>query len=140
MLIVEGKPATRHDHMHMRMVGQRRSPGVKHGRHADPCAEMLGSAAIVSSVSGVALEEAVKHGLVLMGDGADGRRKREDNMIIGHGQKLGFALSEPLARRGPLTLRTMPVAAGVVGDVHVIAIFAARDMTAKCCRAAGFDR
>src|SRR5258705_13427777 len=69
--------------MHMRMVGQRQSPGVKHGRHADPCAEMLGSAAIVSSVSGVALEGAVKHGLVLMGDGADGRRKREDDMIIG---------------------------------------------------------
>ena len=31
-----------HDHVHMRMVGERRSPSVQHSRHADPGAEMAG--------------------------------------------------------------------------------------------------
>ncbi len=33
--------AARHDHVHMRMMRHRRSPGVKHGRDADPGSEVL---------------------------------------------------------------------------------------------------
>jgi putative ABC transport system substrate-binding protein len=34
--------STGHDHMHMRVVRHRRSPGVQHGKNADACAEALG--------------------------------------------------------------------------------------------------
>lgn len=40
----------------------------------------------------------------------------------------------------PLALRAVPVAAGVVGDLDVVAAFAARDMAAERRRAAGPDR
>jgi hypothetical protein len=37
--------------MNMRVVGERRSPGVEDGREADPGAEVLRAAAIIRSVS-----------------------------------------------------------------------------------------
>jgi hypothetical protein len=43
------------DHVDMRIVGERRSPGVQYGGHADPRARCLGSAAIVIIVSAEAL-------------------------------------------------------------------------------------
>jgi hypothetical protein len=73
-------------------------------------------------------------------DVSDGRGQREHQVIIGNGQEFGLALREPCSRRGPLTLRAMPVAAAVVGDVRVGAVLAARDMPAERCRAAGLDR
>ena len=46
---------------------------------------------------------------------------------------------EPLLRGGPLALRAMPVAAGVVGNRRIGAVLAARDMAAESCRAAVLD-
>ena len=40
--IIEREPATRHDHMHVRMMGECRAPRVQHGRDTDPRAEALG--------------------------------------------------------------------------------------------------
>ena len=39
---IRRQPPTRHDDMHVRMVGHGRAPAVQHARHADPGAEMLG--------------------------------------------------------------------------------------------------
>jgi hypothetical protein len=39
---VEREPSARCDHMHVRMMGERRSPCVEHGRDADPRPEALG--------------------------------------------------------------------------------------------------
>ena len=61
-------------------------------------------------------------------------------MIIGNGQQLGLTLGEPLLRRRALTLRAMPVAAGIVGDARVGAVLAALDMSAERGGAAGLDR
>ena len=127
--------------MHMRMVGERRSPGVQHRRHADPGAQMLGIGGDGEHGLGGRLEQkAVNHGLVLPGDVADRRGQREHHVVIGERQKLGLALGQPLPRRRALALRAMPIAAGVVADDCVGAVFAARDMAAKLRRAAGFDR
>ena len=41
-LAVERDAAARHDHVDMRMMGERRAPGVQHGGDADAGAEMLG--------------------------------------------------------------------------------------------------
>ena len=48
---VARQAAARHDHVDVRVMGQRRSPAVKHGGEADARAEVSGSAAIVMVVS-----------------------------------------------------------------------------------------
>ncbi len=78
--------------------------------------------------------------LLWVGDGADRRRQREHHVILRHRQQFGLALGEPLLRRGALAPRTMPVAAGVVGDVRVLALLAARNVAAEGRRAAALDR
>ena len=85
-------------------------------------------------------QEAVDLGLVLVGDGADRGRQREHHVEVGHRQQLGLARLEPRLRRPPLALRTVPVAAGVVGDARVRAVLAALDMTAERRGATDLDR
>ena len=85
-------------------------------------------------------QDVVDHGLVLVGDVGDRRRQREHDVVVGHRQQLGLALGQPFLRRRALALRAVPVAAGVVGDVGVRALLAARDMAAERRRAAALDR
>ena len=54
-LSVRREAAARDDAVDVRVVGHRRAPGVEHGGQADARAQMLGSAAIVVSVSAAAL-------------------------------------------------------------------------------------
>ena len=133
--------ATRHDHVHMRVVGERGAPGVQHRQEADASAEVLGVGCDGDQRLGRGLEQQiVDHGLVLVGDVGDGRRQREHHVKVRHRQQLGFALGEPLPRSRPLALRAVPVAAGVVGDEGVRALLAARNMPAEGRRAAALDR
>ena len=123
------------------MVGERRAPGVQDGQDADAGAEVLGVGRDRDQRLGRGLEQQiVDHGLVLVGDVGDGRRQREHHVIVRHRQQLGLALGQPFLRRRALALRAMPVAAGVVGDVRVRALLAARDMSAERRRAAALDR
>src|ERR1700720_4431569 len=78
--------------------------------------------------------------LVVVGDVADRRRQREDHMVIRGGQQLGLALGQPSPRRRALAFRAMPIAAAIIGDDFVGAVFAARDMPAEGRRAAALDR
>ena len=41
-LAVERQPTAGNDHMHMRMMGERRSPGMQHSCDGYPGAQMLG--------------------------------------------------------------------------------------------------
>ena len=59
---------------------------------------------------------------------------------IRHGQEFGLAVGQPLLGRGALALRTVPVAAGVVGDLDMLALVAAQDVPAQRCGAAVLDR
>ena len=139
-LAVERDAAARHDDVHMRMMGERRAPGVEHGGEADAGAEMLGIGGDGDERLGRGLEQdAVDHGLVLVGDVGDRRRQREHDVVVRHRQQLGLALGQPFLRRHGLALGTMPVAAGIVGDVRVGAVLAARDMPAESRRAAALD-
>src|SRR5262245_19665663 len=61
-------------------------------------------------------------------------------MEIRHGQQFGLAVGQPLFGGGGLALWAMPVAARVVRDAQVGAVFAAFDMTAQRRRSAAFDR
>jgi len=107
---------------------------------ADPHAEVLRVGGDGDQRLGRGLEQqAVDDGLVLVGDVADRGRQGEDQVVVGHGQQLGFPLGQPFLGGDGLALRAMPVAAGIVGDVHVRAVLAARDMAAESRRAAALD-
>ena len=71
-LAIGGKAAAGHDHMHVRMMRHRRSPGVQHRDDADPGAEMLGIGGDREHRLGRRLEQnAVDRRLVLLGDVGD---------------------------------------------------------------------
>ena len=85
-------------------------------------------------------QEVVDGDLVVERDGADRRGQGEEDMIIGDRQELGLALGEPLPRGCALTLRAMPVAAGVMGDAFVRAVLATLDVSAERRGPATLDR
>jgi len=118
--------------MHMRVVGQRRSPRVQHGGDADPSAEMLRVRRDPQHGLGRRLEQqVVDDGLVLVRDVGDLGRQREDDVEVSDRQQIGLALGEPGAGGRTLALGTVPVAAAVVGDALVAAVRAGLDMTAE---------
>ena len=140
-LAVERDAAARHDHVDVRVMGQRRAPGMEHRGDADAGAEVLGVGGDRDQGLGRGLEqEVVDDGLVLVGDIGDGRRQREHHMIVRHRQQIGLARGQPVLCRRALALRAMPVAARVVRDRGMGALLAARDMAAERRRAAVLDR
>ena len=123
------------------MVGERRSPGVQHGGEPDARAEMLGVGCNGDQGLGRDLEQQViDDRLVVIGDVGDRSRQGEDDMEVGNWQQFGLAVGQPLLGSDGLALRTMPVAAGIVGDAQVGALRAAFDMAAQSSGAASFDR
>jgi hypothetical protein len=103
--------------MGVRMVGERRSPGVEYGGEPDAGAEVPGVCRDRDQGLGGDFEQQViDNRLVLIGDVGDRCRQSKDDMEIGHGQEVGPAVGQPLDGSGGLALRAVPVAAGVVGD------------------------
>ena len=138
---VDGKSAAWDDAMNVRVVRQRLPPGVQDRQAADPRSEP----ARIGGQRGHGLDGALEQdridgGLVLEGDGGDRRGQREHDVEIGSRQQFGLAVRQPLRPRRPLTLRAMPIAAGVVGDARRAAIVARLDMTAERRRSARHDR
>src|SRR5258708_421255 len=71
---------------------------------------------------------------------SDGGRQREHNMEVLNRQPIGQGRLEPLLRGAGLALRTMPVAAAVVGNLAVPAVAAAFDMATQGRRSAAANR
>jgi hypothetical protein len=84
-------------------------------------------------------QQVVDHRLVVVGDWRDLGGQREDHVEIADRQQIGFAGRKPILRRRVLTLWAMAIAARVVGDAAVAAIFAALDMATERRRAALLD-
>jgi len=133
---VRRQAAAGNDDVDVRMMGERRAPGVQHGGEADARAQMFGIGGDGDEgLGGGPEQEVVDGGLVLERDRADRGRQGEDDVIVGDWQKLHLALFEPLPRRRALALRAVAVAAGVVGDAFVRAVLAALDVSAeRTCR------
>ncbi len=85
-------------------------------------------------------QDRVDDSLVLEGDCGDWSRQCEDDVEIGNRQKLGLARREPLGSRPTLTLRAMPVAAGIIGDPRDAAVFAGLNVSAERLGPACNDR
>ena len=110
---VQRKAAARNDHVEVRMMGERRAPGVQHGGETDARAQMLRVGGDGDErLGGGPEQEIVDDGLVLERDRADRRRQGENDVIIGDRQEFRLALGEPLSRRRALTLWAVAVAAG----------------------------
>ena len=86
-LAVERETSAGHDHVDMRMVHERRAPGMQHRGKPDAGAKMLGIGRDREHRLGGSLEQdVVNDGLVLVGDGGDLGRHREHHMEVGHRQ------------------------------------------------------
>ena len=71
----------------MRVLGERRAPGVEDGEDADAGAEVLGIGRDGDQGLGGCLEQdVVDRGLVLVGDVGDLCRQRKDDMKVRHRQ------------------------------------------------------
>ncbi len=118
--------------MDMGMVGERLAPSVQDSDAADPGAKSawIGGERRHRLCRGPE-QDRVGDGLVLEGDRGDWRGQREDDVEIGDRQKFALTFGEPLGSRRPLTLRTAPVAAGVIGDPRRAAVVAGLDMSAE---------
>jgi hypothetical protein len=76
-------------------------------------------------------QQPVDHGLVLVRDVGDGRRQREDHVVILHRQQIGLPGFEPTLGSTALALRAVPVAARVGRDLIGAAAPAAQDMATQ---------
>lgn len=123
------------------MVGHRLAPGVKHGGDAD-----LGTQP--SGVGGDGLQclsrnphqQCIHDRLVLESDLGDCRRQGEDHVEVRDRQQIGDTGRDPLLARRPLALRTVAIAAGIIGDTCQVTVVARIDVTAELRRPASFDR
>ena len=85
--------------MHVGMMGQRRSPGVQHQGRADLGPQMLGVGGDGEQRLGRNVEQqAIDHGLVLVGELGDRRGQRKDHMVVLDRQQIGLTRLEPAPR------------------------------------------
>src|ERR1700688_841043 len=113
--------------MHMWMMCQRRAPRMQDQWYTDLRAEMLrvgsdGAQRLRSNLE----QQVVDQRLVVVGDGTDRRRQGEHHMVVVQRQQVGLARLEPAPRGAGLALRAMPIATGVVADLHLRASVAAQ--------------
>jgi hypothetical protein len=83
------------------------------------------------SLGGDVEQQAVDHGLVLVGELGDRCGQRKDHMVVLDRQQVGLTRFEPAPRGAGLALRTVSVATGVVGDLNLLAGFATQDMSTE---------
>src|SRR5271168_53557 len=131
--VIERQAAGGEHAMDMRVEFELLTPGVQHAEEPDFGAE-------VSRIPGDfhqcfrtgAKQEIVDELLVLQGQWRQFTRKREDHMHVARREKFSPTCGDPAFPRRRLTLRAVPVAAGVVGDGAIPAAGALIEMTAEC--------
>lgn len=96
-MAVGRKAAAWDDAMQMRIMKQVLAPGVQHGEQADLGAQVLGIGGDdAQGLGGGAEEQAVDECLVLLGNGGNGLRQREDDVKVLRVEKLGATILQPL--------------------------------------------
>ena len=126
--------------MDVRMVMQVLAPGVEHGDETDLGSEMLRIGGDGSERLGCRPEQdGVDPLFILERDLGDRRRQREHNMEIRYRQELSLPGRHPFGAGLPLTLRTVPVAAGIVGAAHQSAFRADLGVTTQLRRPTQLD-
>ena len=125
----------------MRVMLQILAPGMQDGDEADLGAQGFGIGADRAQALGGGVKQAlVEHGLVLVGERGDFPGEREDHVEVVNRDEIGLTIFQPLRAREALALRTVPVAATVVGDALVSAGVALLEVPAERGGAATLDR
>ena len=129
------------DAMQMRIMKQALTPGVQHGEEADLGAQVLGIGGdCAQGLGGGAEEKAVDERLVLIGDGGNGLRQREDDVKVLCVEDLGATILQSLRAGQRLAAGAMSIAAAVEGDAPVATLIACFDVPAERGGPAQFDR
>ncbi len=84
-------------------------------------------------------EKSINSFLIPICDAGDLSRQGEDDVEVFHWQQIVGACGHPVARGRTLTFGTVPVFAGVVGDVLMIAFATCRHMPAERLSSAGLN-
>jgi len=84
-------------------------------------------------------ENVVNELAVVEGKGGEGLGQSEDHVKVVGGQQLGLPLLEPFGARQSLALGTMPVSAGTIVGMRVLAVVTPFDDTAQLRGPASFD-
>ena len=133
--------AARNDLVDMRMKLQILSPCVKDRSNSRLPAQMLPALAKLHHSLCADLEQQIIHELpVSEKDRIQLRRHGKNGMKITGVQKLCAPVVQPVFLCHRLTLVTMPVAAGIVGDLQRTALVAAVNVSAELGGSAGADR
>jgi hypothetical protein len=123
------------------MMGQRLAPRVEHRGETNLSAEMPGIAGNGLERLGRSLEQkAIDERLVLVRDGGNLLRQREDHMEILDWQQVRLACFQPRTCRRALAGGTMPIPATAVGDLLVPTLLAATYVAPEDRCAAGLNR
>lgn len=120
---------------------QRLSPGMQDRKHADLGTEpaRIGGERRHRLAGGFE-QDRINDGLVLKRDRGDRSRQCEDDVEIGDRQQVGLTRGEPLGSGWPLTLRTVPIATGIIGDPRHAAVVASLQVAAERLGPARHDR
>ncbi|PYG26282.1 hypothetical protein C8N36_12625 [Pelagimonas varians] len=121
-------------------MGESRSPSMQHAGHTYPRTKPFG----ISGNGGHRLgrcaeQQSVDCLLVPIRDPGNLCWQCEDHMEILDRQQVFSTRRHPVARRRSLAFGTMPVLAGVIGDMLMIALSARRHMPAERLGPAGFN-
>ena len=125
----------------MRVMGDRRTPGVQDQGHTDAGTQMPGIGGNrLQGLGSSAEQDGIDHCLVVIGDGTDRCRQGENQMVVLNGQEIRLARLKPLPGRTALTLGAVAVATGIVGNLYSGAVVTAQDMTAEAGTATMLNR
>ncbi len=107
----------------MRVQTQIAAPRMQHGNHARLCAEPpLVTGDFIDGFPNGFEQKIVKQAVVGEYQRIEFVRQSKDDMQIRHGQQFGFARLDPLLFFECLTLRAVPIAAGVVMHMYAAAV------------------
>src|SRR5258705_3187383 len=125
----------------MGMMRQRLPPCVQDGDDADRGAEPTRIGGERRHRLGGGLEQdRVNDGLVLEGDRGDRRGKRKDDVEIGDRKQVCFPRGKPRGSGWRLTLLTVTITAGIIGDASHAAVAASLYLAAQRLGSARHDR
>ena len=129
--VVGREPTAGHHAVDVRMWSECLSPGVQDGQEASLCAKMLRIGRDIEQRGSTGLKEQGKQlSLVLPYQRHKLMWDAEDEMIVVDRQQFLLPIPKPLVARSGLTLGAVPVAAGVIRDGLVPAVYARIAMTA----------
>lgn len=89
------------------------------------------AASVGDRLGGGLKQDGIDDRLVLESSRGDRCRKRKDDVEVGNRQQVGFSRGTARGSGWPLTPRTMPIPAGIIGDPRHAAVIAGLDVAAE---------